>query len=258
MKSEMIKITPSLAEHFLSKNTLNRNISHGLVNKYATDMENGNWETTHQGIAFYEDDTVADGQHRLLAIIKSRTTIPMMVTYGLKKESSLGIDVHRPRSIVDGIKIGGFSDWIDFKHIAIINTIANRKRLTSTETIAWLEKFENSVKFATTHLSSKRYLTNASSQAGVAIAHYHKVDEAILSHFCKVFLSGISESKLDSSIIKLRDDFLNNPSQSHGVKIEKFYKTQRVILALCNGEVLVRLVTPKEPIWSFDESSLCI
>jgi hypothetical protein len=42
---------------------------------------------------------VADGQHRLLAIIKARATLPMMVTYGLEKESSLGIDYHRPRSI---------------------------------------------------------------------------------------------------------------------------------------------------------------
>jgi hypothetical protein len=258
MKSEVIKITPSLAEHFLSKNILNRNISHALVNKYATDMESGNWEITHQGIAFYEDDTVADGQHRLLAIIKSRTTVSMMVTYGLKKESSLGIDIHRPRSIVDGIKIGGFSDWIDFKHIALINTIANRKRLTSVETISWLKKLEQSVKFATTHLSSKRYLTNASSQAGVALAHYNKVDEALLSHFCKVFLNGVAESKFDTSIIKLRDEFLNNPSQSHGVKMEKFYKTQRAIIAVANGEVLTRLITPKEPIWVFNEDDVYV
>jgi hypothetical protein len=259
MKSEMINISPSLAEHFLSKNILNRNISHALVNKYATDMENGSWEVTHQGIAFYDDDTVADGQHRLLAIIKARATVPMMVTYGLKKESSLGIDVHRPRSIVDGIKIGGFSDWIDFKHVALINTIANkssRKRMTSVEVISWLKKLEDSVKFAMTHLTNKRYLTNTSSQAAVVLAHYHKIDEELLSHFCKVFLSGIAESKLDTSIIRLRDDFLNNPSQCHGVKMEKFYKTQRVILALHNKEVLNRVVTPKEPIWTFDENDV--
>lgn len=257
MKSELVKVTPSLAEHFLSKNTLNRNISHSLVNKYANDMANGNWRLTHQGIAFYDDDSVADGQHRLLAIIKARATLPMMVTYGLEKESSLGIDYHRPRSIVDGIKIGGFSDWIDFKHIALINTIAERKRLTSVESIAWLEKMKDSVKFATTHLTSKRYLTNSSSQAAVALAHYNGIDETLLARFCNVFLNGVTENKSESSIIKLRDDFLGNPSQSHGVKVEKFYKTQRVISAFSKGEVLSRLITPKEPIWVFNESNLC-
>lgn len=256
MKSEVIKVSPSLAEHFLSKNLLNRNISQQLVNKYATDMEKGNWEFTHQGIAFYEDDTVADGQHRLLAIVKSKATVPMMITYGLKKESSLGIDIHRPRSIVDGIKIGGYSDWIDFKHIAIINTIAKGRRLTSTETVSLLERLKHSIQFATTHLSAKRYLTNASSQAGVAIAHHNKVDEQLLSHFCKVFLNGVSESRIDASIIKLRDDFLNNPSQCHGIKMEKFYKMQRVISAVVNGEVITRLYIPKEPIWAFEQGIL--
>jgi hypothetical protein len=221
MKSEVINVTPSLAEHFLSKNILNRNISHSLVTKYANDMENGNWRQTHQGIAFYEDDTVADGQHRLLAVIKSRSTIPMMITYGLKKESSLGIDYHRPRNIVDGIKIGGFSDWIDFKHIALINTIAERKRLTSVESIEWLEKMKESVQFATTHLTAKRYLTNSSSQAAVALAHYNKVDEDLLARFCKVFVTGITEKKQESSIIRLRDEFLNNPSQTLLIDYQK-------------------------------------
>jgi hypothetical protein len=256
MKSELVKVTPSLAEHFLSKNTLNRNISHSLVTKYSNDMSNGNWRLTHQGIAFYNDDSVADGQHRLLAIIKARATIPMMVTYGLEKESSLGIDYHRPRSIVDGLKIGGFSDWIDFKHIALINTIAERKRLTSVESIAWLEKIKDSVQFATAHLSSKRYLTNSSSQAGVAIAHYNGVDQALLERFCNVFLNGVTENKHESSIIKLRDEFLSNPSQGRAVKIEKFYKTQRVIFALLRKETITRLIAPKESIWVFNEGIL--
>jgi len=256
MRSELIQITPSLAEHFLSKNRVNRTISHHKVAQYADLMQREKWSLTHQGIAFYEDDSVADGQHRLLAIIKARATVPMMVTYGLEKESSLAIDYHRPRSIIDGIKIGGFSDWIDFKHIALINTIADTRRLTSDESVAWLEKMKDSVQFATAHLSSKRYLTNSSSQAGVAIAHYNGVDQALLERFCNVFLNGVTENKYESSIIKLRDEFLSNPSQGRAIKVEKFYKTQRVIFALLRKEILNRLVTPKEPIWVFNEGIL--
>jgi len=256
MRSELIQVTPSLAEHFLSKNRVNRTISHHKVAQYANLMQRGKWSLTHQGIAFYDDDSVADGQHRLLAIIKARATVPMMVTYDLKKESSLAIDYHRPRSIIDGIKIGGFSDWIDFKHIALINTIADNRRLTSDESIAWLEKMKDSVQFATAHLSSKRYLTNSSSQAGVAIAHYNGVDQALLERFCNVFLNGVTENKYESSIIKLRDEFLSNPSQGRAVKIEKFYKTQRVIFALLRKETITRLIAPKESIWVFNEGIL--
>ena len=256
MRSELVQITPSLAEHFLSKNRVNRTINYSRVKGYSTLMKNGKWRLTHQGIAFYEDDSIADGQHRLLGIIDSRMTILMMVTYGLKKESSLAIDYHRPRSIVDGIKIGGFSDWIDFKHIALINTIAENRKLTSDESIAWLEKMKDSVHFATTRLSPKRYLTNSSSQAGVAIAHYNGVDQDLLERFCNVFLNGVTENKYESSIIKLRDEFLSNPSQGRAVKIEKFYKTQRVISALLKKETLTRLIDPKESIWVFNEGIL--
>jgi len=256
MKSEIVKVTPSLAEHFLSKNILNRNISHNLVTKYATDMENGNWGFTHQGIAFYDDDSVADGQHRLLAIIKSRATVPMMVTYGLRKESALGIDVHRSRSIADGIKIGGFSDWIDTRHIAVINAIAGGKRLTPVETIDWLNAMEDSVKFAVNHLTARRYLANSASQSAVALAHYHNVGEDVLAKFCRVFLSGISEEKIDVSIIKLRDDYFSNPSQGFTIRQEKSFKAQRVILAIKNREVLNRLYPPKEPIWVFNSNNL--
>jgi len=249
MKSEVIKLTPSLAEHFLSKNLLNRNISHALVAKYASDMENGDWELTHQGIAFYDDGSIADGQHRLLAIIKSGVTILMMVTHGLKKETSLGIDVHRPRSVSDAIKIGGFSDWIEGKHISVANLIAD-KTLTSTETIDLLNKMEESIKFAMTHLSSRRYLTNSSSYGAVALAHYNYVDVGILERFCKVFISGVSENKLDSSVIRLRDDFLKNPSNRRSIKIEKLFKCQRVILALVQNEQINRVIAPRELIWN--------
>jgi hypothetical protein len=129
--------------------------------------------------------------------------------------------------------------------------------LTSVESIAWLEKMKEGVQFATAHLTSRRYLTNSSSQAAVALAHHNKIDEALLERFCNVFLNGVTENKSESSIIKLRDDFLGNPSQSHGVKVEKFYKTQRVISAFSKGEVLNRLITPKEPIWVFKGDALC-
>lgn len=138
MKTELVKITPSMAEHYLSKNVLNRTVSRHLIDKYTYDMATDNWHLNHQGIAFYEDGSVADGQHRLISIIKSKKTIPMMVTTGLKKPAAITIDVGRKRSMCDGIQIGGLSDWITQRHIALINQIAEPRRLSSQETVDWL------------------------------------------------------------------------------------------------------------------------
>ena len=92
MRTEVIRITPQIAQGFLETNHNNRNISERLVKKYSQDMLNNQWTTTHQGIAFYEDGTLADGQHRLFGIVRSGCTVTMHVTYGLKREQAINID----------------------------------------------------------------------------------------------------------------------------------------------------------------------
>lgn len=257
MKSELVTITPGMAEAYLGKNLLNRNVSERLVNKYAEDMSNNNWGVTHQGIAFYSDGSLADGQHRLLAIVKSRKTVKMMVTSGLKKDTSIDIDAGRPRSMVDGIKIGGLSDWIDARHIAMINLIANPKRLSATEVIKWLNGMEDAAKFAVSHLATnKRNLTNSAIHAAVALAHFYGEDPDQLAHFCKVFLSGFPENKSDVIIIKLRDDFFNNPNGGGSGKRDRYYKAMRAIQIFTTGENVKRLILPQEPIWTYDGDAL--
>lgn len=253
MRTELTTITPAMAEAYLGKNLINRNISERLVSKYAADMENGNWGVTHQGIAFYKDGTLADGQHRLRAIIKARKTVKMMVTVGLLKETSIDIDAGRPRSMSDGIKIGGLSDWIDSRHIAMINLISSPKRLTATEVINWLNGMEDAAKFAVTHLSTnKRNLTNSAIHSAIALAHFYGEDPEALAHFCKVFLNGFPEHKKDVIIIRLRDDFFNNPNGGGSGKRDRYFKAMRAVQIYTKGENIKRLVLPQEAVWTYD------
>lgn len=253
MKTELTTITPAMAEIYLGKNITNRNVSERLVSKYAQDMADNNWGVTHQGIAFYADGSLADGQHRLLAIIRSHKTVKMMVTHGLKKETSIDIDAGRPRSMVDGIKIGGLSDWIDARHIAMMNLISSPRRLTTTEIIKWLDKMEDSAKFAISHLSTnKRNLNNCAIHGAIALAHFYGEDADDLAHFSNVFLSGFPESKKDIIIIKLRDDFLTNPNGGGSGRRDRFFKAMRAIQIYVNGENVKRLILPQEPVWTFD------
>jgi len=196
---------------------------------------------------------LADGQHRLLAIVKSRKNVKMMVTSGLKKDTSIDIDAGRPRSMLDGIKIGGLSDWIDSRHIAMINLIANPKRLSATEVIKWLNKIEESARFSTSHLcTNKRNLTNSSIHAAIALAHFYGEDPDQLAHFCEVFLSGFPDNNKDIIIIKLRDDFFNHPNGGGSGKRDRYYKAMRAIQIYVNNENVKRLILPAEPVWTFD------
>lgn len=254
MRSEIVKVTPVLAEHYLSKNVSNRNVSDRLVDKYAHDMETKGWLLNHQGIAFYEDGTVADGQHRLLAIVKSGATVPMMVTFGLKKPVAATIDGGRKRSVHDGIKIGGLSDWIGARHISMINLIAEPKRLGTLEMIEWLEGMKESAQFSVDTLcSNKKTLVNSIIHAALALAHFYNPDkEDDLLKFADVYMSGLATDKRGLSAIKLRDEFMTNTNHGASYRRDKFLKAQRALQAYMNGESLARLVRPKDDIWIYN------
>jgi hypothetical protein len=92
MRVEIIDITPEIAKNWMANNKNNRSLSSGVAEKYARDMLAGNWTLTHQGIAFYEDMTVADGQHRLNAIILSGVTIKLSVRLNQNPTASMQHD----------------------------------------------------------------------------------------------------------------------------------------------------------------------
>ncbi|MFB8416467.1 hypothetical protein ACFC63_13300 [Streptomyces albidoflavus] len=69
-------VTPELAIEWLRRNIENnRPVSHGKVRQWKTDIEQGRWKLTHQGIAFDPEGNLIDGQHRLLAIAASKRPI---------------------------------------------------------------------------------------------------------------------------------------------------------------------------------------
>ena len=117
---EKITITPIIAEKLLQKNEGNRKISTVTVSKYATDMKNGEWRESHQGIAVDETGNLIDGQNRLMAILKSGITIVTTLTtyYGDLPTIMLPLDRGKTRSLADICGNG-----INSRHIGVCNAI---------------------------------------------------------------------------------------------------------------------------------------
>jgi hypothetical protein len=105
MHTEIINVTPNLAREYLSFNTRNRRVRSSHVERLRASFERGEYVMTHQGIAFCSDRTVADGQHRLLAIaaLPDTYSFPMLVTTGLDHEQAFPVIdiVNAGRSIAD-------------------------------------------------------------------------------------------------------------------------------------------------------------
>jgi hypothetical protein len=251
MNTQLLEITPDMAKMMLDTNTNNRNLSERAVTQLATAMENGSWELNHQGLAFYEGGMLADGQHRLAAIIRANKPITMMVTTGLPKNTAMTIDSGRRRSLIDGVKISGAAPWMEAKHIGLVPIITYPRRLTDGEKVRLLMLLKPHVIFAgQCFASNRRHLTSSVVHAAIAMAHYHGVDEIKLIRFAEVFFNGLMADPNEKVIIMAREYFLGHTNSGEIDKNEKYLKLQRAIQAYVYDENVKRLVTPSDAIYS--------
>lgn len=108
--SEIVKITPAIAEKMLGKNVRNRHVSARVVEKYRRAMTAREWTITGEAIKFAANGDLLDGQHRLAAVIECGLTIPMLVVKGLPSSAQDVMDTGRARTVGDQLGIGGFPD----------------------------------------------------------------------------------------------------------------------------------------------------
>jgi hypothetical protein len=107
MQMEVIDVSPELAAEWLARNTNNRPLSKNTVQQLAGQIQRGEWQLTHQGIAFDEDDVLIDGQHRLAAIVKAGIAVPLTVTHGVPRTAFTVMDTGRKRSGRDALAVAG-------------------------------------------------------------------------------------------------------------------------------------------------------
>lgn len=110
MRTAIERVTPDRARELLAKNTRNRPLRKGVVNKIARDIASGRWHVHHQGIGL-APSFVVDGQHRLHAIVQADAAVEVNVTvYETDEEGEQGllvVDKNATRSDADVQSIAG-------------------------------------------------------------------------------------------------------------------------------------------------------
>jgi hypothetical protein len=91
----------------LEANTSNRSVSKATVRAYAEAMRRGEWQVTHQGIAFDTDGVLRDGQHRLAAIVEADQPIELMVFTEVEPGTFDVLDTGKRRNAADVLAIEG-------------------------------------------------------------------------------------------------------------------------------------------------------
>lgn len=253
-----ILVTPEQAKKWLQENTRNRQLSGRIVHKYAAMMKAGEWLTTHEGIALYQDGKLADGQHRLAAIIEANCAIELNVTFGLSLNAGLMIDNNKPRQVIDRYNIGYNDTWLHRDKLAVLNFLFKIKNPTpNTIPFNILPDIVNNplvrekVDFAFACLkenSTLKKITTAGVYAAIATA-YGIEDSAKLLEFGLILRDGDNRGENGKKIIKLRDLLISRTSAPHARLVyfaDLFYRTQKTIQRFCNGSFGSQLSSSKE------------
>ena len=98
---EYMKVDPALASLWLTKNVANRKVRPARVEQYARLMKTGNWNLSSDVISFDTKGNLQNGQHRLLAVIKSGRTVTLGVQRNAPVSAMEVIDNGAPRSTAD-------------------------------------------------------------------------------------------------------------------------------------------------------------
>ena len=231
LKYKWATITPQIAAEMLASNTANaRHMNIHKVDDYARDMVAGQWGFCDQPIAFFVGGALANGQHRLLAIVKSGATIQSPVVYDVPPGTRFDLHLPRSMSVQTGLTTG---------KVSMIRAVLKRgdtARMTPSEIDEFYHKHQEAIEFVYSHCAHDRSLGLSPLKAVTLRAFYH-ADHARLLEFFTVMRTGIGAIE-DSAAIRLRNWLMVNNVGGGGGPFRRstYARTEHALAAFLKRE----------------------
>lgn len=206
-------VTPKKAIAWLNLNTSNRRLRNGVVEKYTRDMKNGDWTNCVAPISFYQDGEVADGQHRLWAIIDSGTTQRFIIVRGLNREDGINIDTGLNRDLSDSANISGVDKGLSRLLLVASKAIAtgvgtSDRGISNTERLMWATKYREAANFCNSHVPRVKYMATGAMLGAIGRAYLHEGDKERLKRFASILKSGFVENEDETAAVAMRNYLL--------------------------------------------------
>lgn len=119
IKTEIVTVTPRLANQLLEQNTGNRKIGGTNLAKLKTAMQQNEWTFNGEAIKVSKSGRILDGQHRLAASVETSTTFETLIVYGLEDEAQDSMDTGKSRTISDILGIRGYKSTHNLAAITV-------------------------------------------------------------------------------------------------------------------------------------------
>lgn len=237
-------VSPLTAERWLNENNTNRSLRPGVVEQYAADMRNGRWTQCAAPIAFYDDGDLADGQHRLYAIIESNTSQRFVILRGLARSDGLNIDTGLNRTVVDAARISGADQHVSNILIAVARAMATGQastgRSSNAQKLAYLEGHRAACEWAVSHGPLGKNIRNSAMLGAIARAYTWETNTERLARFCKVVGDGFMDGDSETAAVAIRTYLLQHAGIStHSTNwSDTFLKIQNAIKYFMDGKRL--------------------
>jgi len=246
MKVQILDVTPDMAKMFLMKNKSNRRINKSQLEMLERSINDGHWRLTHQGIALYKDGEIADGQHRLTAIVNTGRTLRMPLFTDVERDTGtvLAIDCGLKRSVRDGAAITGES--LTYTHAAIAKALEygyrsfGRAKLTHMEQYDLVSKWRESID-KTDRFFTRRTLKIAITPVKVAAltAINNGVDELLIEEFCKTLATGEYINSIYINAVRVRNRLLTDNFRGNEGTREAYNMALNAIVRTSRGDTIV-------------------
>ena len=257
MHTEKVFVTPEMAFDWLAKNLNNRPLRHGDVQYLRQCILSGSFRLTHQGIAFYADGVLADGQHRLNAIVDAGVGVWINVTWNMPRDNADAIDRGTTRTHRDHLKFSGFD--VDTRRVAICVCLINqyyvqtsenaerwsKRRLQPSQFAKFYEAFADAIDFA---YSTNKQL-HSCTVAAVAAAWFTQ-DRDKLARFRSILATGGVADPSEHAAIRLRDYMLKKQyGQGESARNDLFLKSCSALRAFLEGRGLTKLYVTNDNVF---------
>lgn len=244
MKTEVKLITPEIAKSILSVTHKNRVVRTKKVNLFAYDMTVGKWKAeTGEAIKISREGYLLDGQHRLLAIIQSNKSIPLLIISDLDDSIMDVLDTGTPRNAGDVFRFNGIKNdrWLStmIKSYLLLNggfknaAVSSQEcYLTNTDILNEYYKRESfwneAFKFCQSWYNSFGKVLSPSILGGVYGILYN-INAQHSVEFMDFLCDGINLTR-SHPIYLLRNKLMNDKASKlhnmpHWIKLALIYKT---------------------------------
>ena len=238
------------AKEVLEKhNHHNRSIREANVLFFVEMMKTGVFERTHQGVAFDTNNELADGQHRLEAMVRSKKSYWLQTTYGLSPNARKAMDFGTVRKVRDVL---GVSQDRIARITVILNMVEGHRGRVATFTVEDGNKKYAAGLDAVDRIFGKHNKGTGRAAYAAAFAFAYPTDPEPITDLMRQFMGG---DGITGPVKKLRDDALASTASGSGAQRQRedFLHTLNVIATELDGRKRVIAARKEDALARFSE-----